>query len=228
MFNGIYLFDETTYNIPYNILILMGLSVTVPVASSYVSAVKYGKRSVSGTPPVQKPFGSMLAENGKPSLSRFQMFAWTWVSIIFYLVSFISQTYFSLYDVSSVKIPDVPGVFVILMGLSQGAYVGGKIVMKQLFEVTNVFPAKAMASTPFDLTIIGSNFGSFGADEEVTIWLYTTPKDMNPIKLATLRPETDNRIAISQISIANKGTYIVRVEKDGDFTSNDAATITIS
>ncbi|HJU78012.1 MAG TPA: hypothetical protein VJ599_00410 [Nitrososphaeraceae archaeon] len=228
MLNGVYLFDETTYNIPYNILILMGLSVTVPVASSYVSVVKYGKRTVSGAPPKQKPFGSMLAENGKPSLSRFQMFAWTWVSIIFYLVSFISQTYFTLYDVSTLKIPDVPGVFVILMGISQGAYVGGKIALKQLFEVTSVIPANAKANTPFDLTIVGSNFGTFGADKDVTVWLYTTPKDMNPIKLGTLRPETDNRIAINQISVPTKGVYIVRVEKDGDFTTNDAATITIS
>jgi hypothetical protein len=225
IFNGVYLFDEETYNIPYNILILMGLSVAVPVASSYVSSVKYGNRNVSGSPPTQHPFGSILAENGKPSLSRFQMFAWTWISVIFYLISFISHTYYSLHDVSTLNIPDVPGVFVILMGLSQGAYVGGKIVLKQIFEVTQVIPAQAQSTIPFELTILGSNFGT---DKELTIWFYKDANDKNPIKGGTVRPQTDNRIVLNLVNVPPAGTYIVRVEKEGQFTSNDTATIVIS
>ena len=213
LFNGIYIFDERTYNIPYNILILMGLSVAIPVANSYISHIKYGSRTETGGPTPKRPaFGSMLAENDKPSLTRFQMFAWTWVSVIFYSISFITYSYYNLHDSTSLQIPDIPGVFVILMGLSQGAYVGGKLVLKQVFEITSVIPKEG--TKPFDLTILGSNFGT---DNAVTVFLYRNEDDNQPLKIGTVKPETDNRIVIT-INNIPAGTFMVRIEKDGQCT----------
>ena len=43
------------------------------------------------------------------------MFAWTWISIIIYLGYFFLQTF--LTDLNDLAVPDIPQIFVYLMGL---------------------------------------------------------------------------------------------------------------
>ena len=40
-----------------------------------------------------KPFSEMLNEYGKPTLSRFQMFVWTWICIGIYLAILFTVVY---------------------------------------------------------------------------------------------------------------------------------------
>jgi len=86
---------------PY-LLEVMGISAAVPVISGFVSRVKYGgvtPVTVSPTKQVTSEeirkrlpgFMAMLMENGKITLTRFQMFAWTWISIIVYISVLYSQ-----------------------------------------------------------------------------------------------------------------------------------------
>ena len=109
--------------IPENLLILTGISVAVPFVSNPLSTIKYGDtKPPSGTlrKPDRRRLATMLMENDKPTVSRFQMFAWTIISIIIYLSFFFSLT-FSVAFISDIKqgVPDIPQIFVILMGLSQ-------------------------------------------------------------------------------------------------------------
>ncbi|MBI1829509.1 MAG: hypothetical protein HY222_04875 [Thaumarchaeota archaeon] len=103
----------------------------------------------------KRGFYTMLEENGKPALARAQMFSWTWIAIAVYLIVFFSsvgsvtsdymlhksdcdnsyniiknnstatieKNYQCMYDLT---VPNVDQTFVVLMGLSQGAYLGGK------------------------------------------------------------------------------------------------------
>ena len=52
-------------------------------------------------------FAEMLNEYGKPSLGRFQMFAWTWISIIIYLFVFYSTVVSTANSPSTLALPDI-------------------------------------------------------------------------------------------------------------------------
>ena len=105
----------------------------------------------------------MLEENEKPSLTRFQMFGWTWIGILIYIGILFSTVSTTLMDTQVVKImcqelqpnelgvccinivinhckslqflPDIDPTLVILMGLSQGGYLGGKIVTTPTMKI---------------------------------------------------------------------------------------------
>lgn len=115
------------------------------------------------------------------------MFSWTWISIAIYLVilsSVVSEVVNNeinsaeqckiknstqsttdnqnnsnkeLKCVTDLTLPDIDPALVVLMGISQGAYLGGKITMKQKLEVIEVFPKKEKVDGR--ITISGTNFG---------------------------------------------------------------------
>ncbi len=66
--------------------------------------------------PKQSPLVSMLSEDGKPSIMRLQMFAWTIATVVFF-VSYL-KTRGELWD--------VPSNLLILMGISHGGYLVDK------------------------------------------------------------------------------------------------------
>jgi len=123
--------------LPSNILVLMGISTIVPVARSgmLVEAPKSVNRTIE-----YKNFSWLLQDkHGKPTLAKFQMFAWTVISIIIYLAILFS----SVNDLANANLdeldnkcqenrylclsfPDIDSSLLVLMGLSQGAYLGAE------------------------------------------------------------------------------------------------------
>jgi len=147
--------------IPENLLILTGISIAVPFVSSPLSSIKYGDRKpTNGTlkDSDRRRLASMLMENEKVTVSRFQMFAWTIISIVIYLAFFFSKTTFLLTDVNELTVPDIPQIFVVLMGLSQAAYVGNKSTVPKSVTVLKVSPNNGTAGTT--VAIVGTNFGT--------------------------------------------------------------------
>ena len=146
-------------DIPENLLILMGISVAVPFVSIPLSSIKYGNRrpTTIGTITEQdrRSLKTMLMENDKITVSRFQMFAWTWISIIIYLGFFFLETVSN--DVNTLVVPDIPQIFVYLMGLTQVGYLGTKATIPESFAVTKIAPNQA--SKGETVTISGTNFG---------------------------------------------------------------------
>lgn len=127
--SGLY---EPPSTISTNILILLGISTAVPIVSAGVGSVVYKEDpSKPETPKVHK-WSSMLLENGRASLARYQMFLWTWIGIGLY-IAILFFTVFSpatLADPSLLELPDIDPTLVVLMGLSQGAFIGGKLFPK--------------------------------------------------------------------------------------------------
>ena len=149
-------------DIPTNLLILTGISVAVPFVSNPISNIKYGERApTQGTLKQydRRHLATMLMENDKPTVSRFQMFAWTIISIIIYLSFFFSQTFSPAFCTGLSKgVPDIPQIFVYLMGLSQLAYVGNKATISQTLTVLQI--SRHEAAPNEDLIIFGTNFGN--------------------------------------------------------------------
>jgi hypothetical protein len=73
------------------------------------------------------PLGDIFNEDGKPAMTRFQMFVWTFVAIIVYLILFGMTLYELRGSLGTLTIPDIDNTLLTLMGLSQGAYVAGKM-----------------------------------------------------------------------------------------------------
>jgi hypothetical protein len=161
--------------IPELLLALMGISIGVPIVSTIISGYKYTPNNVElykETPSLIESgqelpgFHEMLNEYGKPSLGRFQMFAWTWISIIIYLFIFFSKIFALANTPSVLALPDIDPTLVVLMGLSQFAFLGNKAVTSEM-EITSIFPLEGSAGDSF--SIYGNNFGNKGQ----IVWIGT-------------------------------------------------------
>lgn len=154
-----------------NLLIVMGISVTSPIAAGAIGTVKYRTAAAGTNPPAPLPgYSTMLQEGGKPSLTRFQMFAWTFVGIIVFLVHFFSGIYSNLSDANHLNVPTIDGILVTLMGLSQAAYLGGKAVTPTA-QKYRIFPGTALRGEQISIFGEGLNFGP----TTDTVWFDTTP-----------------------------------------------------
>ena len=182
---GVFSFDLKS--LPNQLFELMGISVFVPVVGNALTKYKYSK-AISHLIPLKKdgvpPFSTMLLEGNKPSLGRYQMFLWTIISILLYLVLFfssVSQTVENIevmntnstaspVDIENQKrlalhnnlsVPDIDPTLVALMGLSQGGYLGAKLVARQPVKIDQII------KTQKGFSIAGS---SFGEDTKGFVW----------------------------------------------------------
>lgn len=132
-------------SLPDNVLLLLGVVAAPAVASSAYNAQKLQqvirKYNLSVAQLAARPnslprLSTMLMEKVtddpndptmKPTTTRFQMFAWTFIAIIIYLVIFFSTISSKLSNIEDLtSVPDINLTLVTLMGLSQGVYVAGK------------------------------------------------------------------------------------------------------
>jgi len=159
--------------IPENLLLLMGISVSVTPISAYMTQTKYGdpkKEDLERSNLDSISWSSMLLENNMPSLSRFQMLSWTILSIIMYLSTFYVQlAKLNISQLSSFNLPNIDYTMVVLMGLSQGAYLGGKFVSPTSISIKEIIPDEIdLGKIEEDIiTISGKHFGT----EKGTLWM---------------------------------------------------------
>ena len=158
---------------PIALLALTGISFVTPFGSSLISSLRYPKTDTvikeisEGSQNVRPPLGEMLREFGKPSLSRFQMFGWTWISIVIYLFIYGAEIWRDYGNVVNLSVPDVFPILLALMGLSQSVFLGAKATVTTQIEITKVFPLKVTRGG--HLSIFGLNFGNDRQD----VWLGT-------------------------------------------------------
>lgn len=127
--NGVY--SPPLEDTPIGILAMMAISTAVPIARSKMI-------STNLKPKTNQKLSSILQDKeDRPSLAKFQMFIWTWIAIIIYLIilfSSVSEIGESDYEVENIEckenkysclaFPDIDPSLVVLMGLSQTAYLG--------------------------------------------------------------------------------------------------------
>lgn len=121
-------------DIPYNLLILMGLSAGTYTVGTKLSQYGYNNPKTADLKDRKShSFKTMLYEGDKKSLTRIQYFGWTIISIATYLVV-VTITMVYQQDID-VELPDIPGTLVFLMGIGQGAYLGSKFrLLENLFK----------------------------------------------------------------------------------------------
>ena len=152
--------------IPLNLFLLMGFSITTAVGSKGVT-ISYKTQGIIS----QKSGGLMRNPKGQGDLQKTQMLAWTVVAAFIYLmkvVAFISNKTYTQLDVAA--LPDVDQTLLLLMGVSQGSYLGNKVVSKdvaQVPKINEIVPLKGPMNTL--VTILGENFGDPHEDNFVTM-----------------------------------------------------------
>jgi hypothetical protein len=194
--------------IPYNLLLLMGFSVATTTSSKGI-AVSYLEKGL-----VSAKDDSTLTANreGETELTKVQMITWMIVTAAIYLVQvqrFIeSGEYLTAADTA---LPDVDGALMVLMGVSQGAYVGGKLVSKAAGPmIESVLPQ----ATKFGgvVSVLGLGFGATQdpGDSVVLKSAAGEERDLDPKLVAEW---TDTRIRITTVQdLVGKWTLVVRAK----------------
>jgi hypothetical protein len=241
-FLGIYLIRifggvlEAPSSISPNILALMGISVAVPIISGGISRNRYfgyTTTTAAKKPPTPlPPLSTMLEENKKPVLTRFQMFGWTWIGILIYIAILFSTPAMYLMDkdvaetcqtlrpndpqfgplhcdhpLRELNLPDIDPTLVVLMGLSQGAYLGGKIISTPTMKIEKVVLGKR-EDNAYVLTIYGNNFG----ESRDTVWFDST-QIRDPTKLLVWETDGSRIDALLGNNKPEEGEHTVRVAK---------------
>lgn len=153
-------------DIPQNLLIAMGLSVTTMAAAkgitvSYVSSGQVTKKAIS---PETASSGAIIQDDDQiPDLSKIQMMAWTLIAIGIYLIRLVQE----INTVSPPQLPDIDTALMVLMGLGQGAYLGKKLVTTTVPRLMGVSPGSGSPGT--EITIIGASFGEQQNSSLITI-----------------------------------------------------------
>jgi len=151
----------------------LGISVASPLAGNIVSGYKYTKYVPEDSDPNyekneidRKPLKTMLFENNKPTLFRYQMFLWTFIGVTIFIGLFAAgiSDYIHRYQmcitnegcnsIQALAMPKIDNTLVVLMGLSQSGYVGGKIVARTPARMT-----KVVQGLNNKFVIFGLNFG---------------------------------------------------------------------
>ncbi len=152
----------TLPDIPVNLLVLMGMSVTVAAGSKNVT-IDYKSKGLIP----EKSGGLTKNPENEADLVKTQMLIWTFVGTFVYLLSV--TRYIEAGDYT-VMFPDVDGALLVLMGASQGSYLGNKIVTKDLPKkpiIRSLLPLTGPPETP--VAILGENFGDQQKQNFVTI-----------------------------------------------------------
>jgi hypothetical protein len=187
--------------IPVNLLILMGLSV-VTVASSKGITVSYLEK---GEIPKEDKGNVFENREGATDLTKAQMLIWTILAAVVYIAGFgrfIDAKCYMPADTQNIPtkqtgcpegfaLPDIDGALLVLMGVSQGGYVAGKLVSRTVStKVEHIIPNKAKAGE--DISLYGISFGS--SKDGNSVFLESSDSGLKEIPPDNITEWTDDKV----------------------------------
>lgn len=190
-------------NFPISLLVLMGLSVVTAVGSKGVT-IAYKSEGVI---PMESG-GLATNPQGQGDLTKIQMLVWTFIAIGIYLITVVDYI-----NAKEFILPEVDQALLVLMGVSQGAYIGNKLVSK---DVTKTPRITDIWQTPVgDIIMIdGGNFGKELGTSFVQMNDYPLKEMGNEIiKWSDFRIEVKIPPTILKNEILN-----VKVNRDGEWS----------
>lgn len=178
-------------DIPVNILTVLGFSTGTAAAAKgitagYVQTGKVAKTGVPANPTAATTGGIFQDDSGGPELAKIQMMAFTIIGIGIFLAAVFHQI--AIGDIKD-SLPNIDSSLLVLMGISQGGYLGKKLVT---FGTPALFPPNPISGPPgTPVTVTGSSLGAQqgnsqlllnGAPVAITAWSdtsirFTVPAD---------------------------------------------------
>jgi hypothetical protein len=149
--------------IPVNVLTVLGFSTGTAAAAKGITSgyVQTAKVTKPGPPQVgataANTGGIFQDDSGAPELAKIQMMGFTIIAIGIFLATVIHQI---VTDDISAGVPDIDSSLLVLMGISQGGYLGKKLVT---FGTPTLYtPDPARAAPGAAVTLSGANLGTAG------------------------------------------------------------------
>lgn len=201
MFHGQY---NPMGEIPVNLLALMGISGGSMVISKGIDVHNQSRGTARKGKKEHEIYGFkylVCDEDGMPALNKVQMMAWTIISIGVYVTLLIRQVNGS----APPSLPDVDSALLVLMGVSQGTYLGKKLISTTTPILQRLDKDSAKSGDTVILT--GKNFGSEQAGGTIKISHGKT--EHNPSQIDGW---IDTEIKIVVPSGLDEGPYDVSVE----------------
>ncbi|MEA2008390.1 MAG: hypothetical protein U9O54_04660, partial [Chloroflexota bacterium] len=160
---------------------------------------------------------ALTDRNGKTSLVKIQMLIWTLVSATIYLITF--SHWLEEGSPEGYALPDIDGALLVLMGVAQGGYIGGKLTSKSVGKpiIEKLVPEKIEVGE--SVQIFGLRFGT---KEQGQVLYQDDPGDKSLMILNTtswsedtiefkvpenLKPGDDEESKKYKIKIRSSGFY---------------------
>jgi hypothetical protein len=172
-------------SIPQNILIVLGISAASAVGAKAITVSKISSNQIQKTD--KEPGSASLADlvagdDNCPDLNKVQLLFWTVISVLVYvsLTNGALAHYFASldcttpppaggpltalaqlrggHDLNCLALPNIDAVLMVLMGLSHGTYLGGKLTQADLPRITSVSPLSGPPATT--VVLMGVDFGT--------------------------------------------------------------------
>ena len=150
-------------DIPESLLSLLGISVLTAVGAkgvttSYINqnlSKKPSKKPDDRTGPIQE----LLADDsGIPELAKLQMFFFTFIAVIFFLITVADNINGGV--VANLVLPDVDQSLLVLMGISSGGYLGKKFITREYPTLRGIIPTEVPSGTPSTVMLTGRALGN--------------------------------------------------------------------
>jgi len=146
--------------VPVNVLTVLGFSTGTAAAakgitSGYVQTGKMTKPGALPGEPGKNTGGIFQDDGGSPELAKIQMIGFTIIAIGIFLATVIHQI--AIGDIQG-GLPNIDASLMVLMGISQGGYLGKKLVT---FGTPTLYPPNPGSGPPdTPVTLRGANLGS--------------------------------------------------------------------
>jgi hypothetical protein len=153
---------QVSLDVPANLLIAMGLSITTAVGAKAVTVSYVTSGRVNKPAAAKGSLADFLRDDsGNVDLTKVQMLAWTAIAIGVYLISETKMIYtFTLHatdaSVPPLSLPDIDPALMVLMGLGQGAYLGAKLITTTTPRLAGIDPTSGRL--PTKVTLRGAGF----------------------------------------------------------------------
>ena len=166
-----------------SLLVLMGISYGGSLAAAQLNRF-FPKKDLAPPPP---GLIDLISEGGEISLPRLQLVGFTITAIIIYLYNVSGA------DFLSKGLPDIPPTLLGLLGISQGGYLGGKLVSGRM-SVNYILPSRFMINKDVELSIIGSGF-----DDKTKILVQDYAELLDPER------HNENYLSLKPLKFAQSG-----------------------
>jgi hypothetical protein len=149
-------------NIPANVLIALGFTGTTTITAAGITSAKIDtgtlvKMPTSVSPTATGLSGILQTDLGTPDLGKIQMMMWTFIALGIYLYKLVIGISGATGG-SQPLLPDIDPALMVLTGLTQGTYLGQKLVATSKPRLFSMDPRRAAPNSV--VTVRGAALGS--------------------------------------------------------------------
>jgi hypothetical protein len=186
-----------------NLFIALGFSSLTVISAKAITTRQVANGETVKTPGTPDFRQFLLDDGGRPDLTKFQMLFWTIVAIL----AFVGQLPATI---DRKELPEISALFLVLMGLADGTYLGTKLVTTDTPRLTGIAPGEAMFGTK--VTVHGAAFGSVQSGSQILVGgvpVVTPPLLWTDIRVEFLVPRDRMGNLDVQLVVAGRHTNAI-------------------